>query len=124
MNETTIAEESGKTHDYTQEWAYLGIRKDGKALNRGHALMHMLTWKYITITIAHTRHESIDRIRRNIAEKHKHRHNINMEANRNNEQTDHKNTHAIQHTRKSENKKRSEARSSRRRILTLQYEYE
>jgi len=67
-------------------------------------------------------HESIDR--RNTAEKHKHRHNINMEANRNNEQTDHKNTHAIQHTRKSENKKRSEARSSRRRILTLQYEYE
>ena len=55
MNETTIAEESGKTHDYTQEWAYLGIRKDGKALNRGHALMHMLTWKYITITIAHTK---------------------------------------------------------------------
>ena len=76
MNETTIAEESGKTHDYTQEWVYLGIRKDGKALNRGHALMHMLTWKYITITIAHTRHESIDRIRRNIAEKHKHRHNM------------------------------------------------
>ena len=116
---------SGKTHEYIQaEWVYLGRRKDGKALNRGHALMHMLTWKYITITIAHTRHESIDRIRRNIAEKHKHRHNINMEANRNNEQTDHKNTHAIQHTRKSENKKRSEARSSRRRILTLQYEYE
>ena len=49
MNETTIAEESGKTHDYTQEWAYLGIRKDGKALNRGHALMHMLTWKYVII---------------------------------------------------------------------------
>ena len=43
MNETEIAEESGKTHDYTQEWVYLGIRKDGKALNRGHALMHMLT---------------------------------------------------------------------------------
>ena len=41
MNETTIAEESGKTHDYTQECVYLGIRKDGKALNRGHALMHM-----------------------------------------------------------------------------------
>ena len=61
---------------YTQEWVYLGIIKDGKALNRGHALMHMLTWKYITITIAHTRHESIDRIRRNIAEKHKHRHNM------------------------------------------------
>ena len=48
MNETTIAEESGKTHDYTQECVYLGIRKDWKALNRGHALMHMLTWKYIT----------------------------------------------------------------------------
>ena len=53
MNETEIAEESGKTHDYTQEWVYLGIRKDGKALNRGHALMHMLTWKYIII--AHTK---------------------------------------------------------------------
>ena len=53
MNETERAEESGKTHDYTQEWVYLGIRKDGKALNRGHALMHMLTWKYITI--AHTK---------------------------------------------------------------------
>ena len=23
MNETEIAEESGKTHDYTQEWVYL-----------------------------------------------------------------------------------------------------
>ena len=43
MNEREIAEESGKTHDYTQEWVYLGIRKDGKALNRGHALMHMIT---------------------------------------------------------------------------------
>ena len=32
---------------------YLGIRKVGKALNRGHALMHMLTWKHITI--AHTK---------------------------------------------------------------------
>ena len=53
MNETEIAEESGKTHDYTQEWVYLGIRKDGKALNRGHALMHMITWKYIII--AHTK---------------------------------------------------------------------
>jgi hypothetical protein len=50
MNETKIAEESGKTHDYTQEWVYLGIRKDGKALNKGHALMHMLTWKYIIIS--------------------------------------------------------------------------
>jgi hypothetical protein len=30
MNQTTTAEESGKTHDYTQEWIYLGIRKDGK----------------------------------------------------------------------------------------------
>ena len=53
MNETTIAEESGENHDYTQEWVYLGIRKDGKALNRGHALMHMLTWKYIIM--AHTK---------------------------------------------------------------------
>ena len=53
MNETEIAEESGKTHDYTQERVYLGMRKDGKALNRGHALMHMLTWKYIII--AHTK---------------------------------------------------------------------
>ena len=45
---------SGKTHEYIQaEWVYLGRRKDGKALNRGHALMHMLTWKYITI--AHTK---------------------------------------------------------------------
>ena len=67
MNETTIAEESGKTHDYTQEWVYLGIRKDGKALNRGHALMHMLTWKYITM--AHTQ-ASIE----GIPPKNKHRH--------------------------------------------------
>ena len=36
-----------------EEWVYLGIRKDGKALNRGHALMHMITWKYIII--AHTK---------------------------------------------------------------------
>ena len=44
MNVTRIAEESGKTHEYIQaEWVYLGRRKDGKALNRGHALMHMLT---------------------------------------------------------------------------------
>ena len=40
-NETTIAKESGKTHDYTQEWVYLGIRRDGKALNRGPTLMLM-----------------------------------------------------------------------------------
>ena len=53
MNETEIAEVSGKTHDYTQEWVYRGIRKDGKALNRGHALIHMLTWKYIIM--AHTK---------------------------------------------------------------------
>ena len=59
---------------------YLGIRKDGKALNRGHALMHMLTWKYIII--AHTK-ASIE----GIPPKHiKNRHNM-MEAN--NEQTDH-----------------------------------
>ena len=91
MNETTIAEESGKTHDYTQECVYLGIRKDGKALNRGHALMHIA---HANMEIHYKRkstHESIDR--RNTAEKHKHRHT--MEAN--NEQTDHKNTCAIQH---------------------------
>ena len=41
---------SGKPNEYIQaEWVYLGRRKDGKALNRGHALMHMLTWKYILI---------------------------------------------------------------------------
>ena len=81
MNETEIAEESGKTHDYTQEWVYLGIRKDGKALNRGHALMHMLTWKYIIIIGYNSTqtHESIDR--RNTAGKHKNiqRHNIGSE---------------------------------------------
>ena len=110
MNETEIAEESGKTHDYTQEWVYLGIRKDGKALNRGHALMHMLTWKYIII--AHTK-ASIEGIPpKNIKDKNRH----NMETN--NEQTDHKNTRNTTQDRKSENKKRSEAR----RILTLQYE--
>ena len=30
MNETTIAEESGKIQEYTQEWVYLGIRKTEK----------------------------------------------------------------------------------------------
>ena len=60
---------------------YLGIRKVGKALNRGHALMHMLTtWKHITI--AHTKAS----IEGKPPKKHKHRHNM-MEAN--NEQTDH-----------------------------------
>ena len=49
MNETSIAEESGKTHEYAHEWIYLGIRKNGKALNRGQALMHMLSWKYVII---------------------------------------------------------------------------
>ena len=44
INETTIAEESGKSHEHTQEWVYLGIRKDGKELNRGHALMHIITY--------------------------------------------------------------------------------
>ena len=45
INETTIAdEESGKSHEHTQEWLYLGIRKDGKELNRGHALMHIITY--------------------------------------------------------------------------------
>ena len=38
---------------YTQECSYLGIRNDGKAFNRGHALMHMLTWKYIIISSTH-----------------------------------------------------------------------
>jgi len=64
---------SGKTHEYIQaEWVYLGRRKDGKALNRGHAFMHMLIWKYIII--AHTK-ASIEGIV-NTAEKHKHRHNM------------------------------------------------
>ena len=62
MNEITIAEENGETHEYTQEWVYLGIRKDGKALNRGHALMHMLTWKDIIILIAHITKASKDGI--------------------------------------------------------------
>ena len=112
MNETEIAEESGKTHDYTQECVYLGIRKDGKALNRGHALMHIA---HANMEIHYNRkstHESIDR--RKTAEKHQHRHT--MEAN--NEQTDHKNTRNTTQDRKSENKKRSETR----RILTLQHE--
>ena len=30
MNETTIADESGKIQEYTQEWVYLGIRKTEK----------------------------------------------------------------------------------------------
>ena len=54
MNVTRIAEESGKTHEYTQEWVYilyLGIRKDREALDRAHASMRMLTWKYIIIGI-------------------------------------------------------------------------
>jgi len=86
---------------------HLRIRKDGKALNRGHALMHMLTWKYIII--AHTK-ASIE----GIPPKHiKNRHNMET-----NEQTDHKNTRNTTQDRKSENKKRSEAR----RIITLQYE--
>ena len=62
MNEITIAEENGETHEYTQEWVYIGIRKDGKALNRGHALMHMLTWKDIIILIAHITKASKDGI--------------------------------------------------------------
>jgi len=119
MNETTIAEESGKTHDYTQEWVYLGIRKDGKALNRGHALMHIA---HANMEIHYKRkstHESIDR--RKTAEKHKHRHT--MEAN--NEQTDHKNTCNTTQTQsqdgKSENNNKKRI-SEARRILTLQYE--
>ena len=62
--ETTIAEESGRTYSQESECGYntypiLGIRKDGKALNTGHALMQMPTWKYIII--AHTK-ASIDGI--------------------------------------------------------------
>ena len=81
--------------------------------------MHMLTWKYIII--AHTK-ASIEGIPPKNIKKTDiiiiiiNYHNINMETN--NEQTDHKNTRNTTQDRKSENKKRSEAR----RILTLQYE--
>ena len=36
------------TSTHKNVYIFLGIRKDGKTLNRGHALMlHMLTWKCI-----------------------------------------------------------------------------
>jgi len=108
MNETTIAEESGKTHDYyTQEYGIPGNKKGRKSTQQrtridAHANME-------DIIIAHTK-ASIE----GIPPKHiKNRHNMET-----NEQTDHKNTRNTTQDRKSENKKRSEAR----RILTLQYE--
>ena len=75
--------------------------------------MHMLTWKYIIIAPTKASIEGIppENIKKtDIINYH------NMETN--NEQTDHKNTRNTTQDRKSENKKRSEAR----RILTLQYE--
>ena len=47
MNETTPGGE-GKIHRHNSRlWIYLGIKKDGKAINRGQALLHMIAWKFI-----------------------------------------------------------------------------
>ena len=66
MNDTKIAEEiiiireRENPRIHTRMDIYLGIRKEEKALKRGHALlMHMLTWKYIMI-ISHSTHKSIN----------------------------------------------------------------
>ena len=49
MNETeTKPEGEGKTHRHnSRKWIYLGIKKDGNAINRGQALLHMIAWKFI-----------------------------------------------------------------------------
>ena len=71
MNETTIAEESGKTHDYyTQEYGIPGNKKGRKSTQQRTRIN-----AHANIEIHHNgTHESIDR--RNTAEKHKHRHNM------------------------------------------------
>ena len=48
MNDTTEGETEEKTHrHYSRKWIYLGIKKDGNAISRGQALLHMIAWKFI-----------------------------------------------------------------------------
>ena len=48
MNDTTEGETEEKIHrHYSRKWIYLGIKKDGNAISRGQALLHMIAWKFI-----------------------------------------------------------------------------
>ena len=48
MNDTTEGETEEKIHrHYSRKWKYLGIKKDGNAISRGQALLHMIAWKFI-----------------------------------------------------------------------------
>ena len=63
MNDTTQAEESGRTHKYTEEWVYLGIKQDvtrERNINRGQASSTDLAYDNLEIHNTDT-HESINR---------------------------------------------------------------
>ena len=49
MNDTTEGETEEKTHHrhYSRKWIYSGIKKDGNAISRGQALLHIIAWKSI-----------------------------------------------------------------------------